>query len=60
MGIRRGIAVIDGTDPRLDTAAHDIFYLLVNHQIGATQGLERDDVSAGSFLAAATWAYSFS
>lgn len=48
VGIPDGIGVIDGAE--LSPAEPDFFYLLVNHEINATQGIVRDHGNAGSFV----------
>ncbi|MGE9295376.1 MAG: hypothetical protein ACQKBV_03725, partial [Puniceicoccales bacterium] len=46
VGIPDGIGAIDGAD----LGENDFFYLLVNHEISATQGIARDHGGAGAFV----------
>jgi len=48
VGIPDGIGVIDGAD--LTPAEPDFFYLLVNHELNSTQGVERDHGEIGAFV----------
>lgn len=48
VGIPDGLGVIDGAE--LTPADPDHFYLLVNHEISASQGIVRDHGNAGSFV----------
>ncbi len=47
-GIPDGIGVIDGAE--LTPAEPDFFYLLVNHELNATQGVARAHGNAGAFV----------
>ncbi len=47
-GIPDGIGVIDGNE--LTPAEPDFFYLLVNHELNATQGVARDHGNIGAFV----------
>jgi hypothetical protein len=48
VGIPDGIGVIDGSE--LDPAEPDYFYLLVNHELNANDGIPRDHGNAGAFV----------
>ncbi len=47
-GIPDGIGIIDGNE--LTPAEPEFFYMLVNHELNATQGVERDHGNIGAFV----------